>query len=64
MALSAVSVVTWVLVEAKSVHVAVPIPAKDQRVISGGLMRCQHFGEFTIGPVSGSIIVKTSVPLG
>lgn len=41
----------------------VPIPAKDQRAVSGGLMGCQHFDEFTIVLMSGSIILKTNVSL-
>lgn len=38
----------------QSVPTAVPIPVKDLRVVSGGFTECQHFGEFTIGPIAGS----------
>lgn len=47
----------------QSVLIVLPITAKDRSVVSGGLMGSQHFGEFTIGPVSGYRILKTSLSL-
>lgn len=45
----------------QNVPIAVPIPAKDQGVVSGGFKECQNFGEFTIGPIAGSVTLRASL---
>lgn len=47
--------------EGQNVPIVVPTPVKDQGGVSGSFMECQHFGEFTIGSISGSVALKASL---
>lgn len=47
----------------QSVLIVLPITVKDPMIVSGGRMGCQHFGEFTIRPISGYRKLKTSLSL-